>query len=33
MPEAGVSLGHPKQAPLSVENLALLNKTKKPSRK
>lgn len=32
MPEAGVSLGHPKQAPLSVENLALLNKTKKPSR-
>lgn len=32
MPEAGVSLGHPKQAPLSLENLALLNKTKKPSR-
>lgn len=32
MPEAGVSLGHPKQAPLSVENLAVLNKTKKPSR-
>ena len=32
MPEAGVSLGHPKQAPLSLENLALLNRTKKPSR-
>jgi len=32
MPEAGVSLGHPKQAPLSLENLAVLNKTKKPSR-
>lgn len=32
MPEAGVSLGHPKQAPLSQENLDLLNKTKKPSR-
>jgi hypothetical protein len=32
MPEAGVSLGHPKQVPLSVENLAVLNKTKKPSR-